>query len=140
MKKLLMVVLLLSSIQLVAQHEQKIGEAFLRSVQEKNFTLLKPWLGANEKAIQEKWQQVVNNAHRKGFNIKAVTIKKVVTGDLFTKLAMKGIIAVYEYEGKEWDDLLLMVSTDKEMKLVEIPSTTYMFNLNEERRGRNAAD
>jgi ribosomal protein S1 len=140
MKKIFLIMMLFVSTQLFAQNEQKICEAFLKSVQQKDFRLLKPWLGEHAKALQEKWQQVVNNAHRKGFNIKAVTIKKVVNGDILTKQQMKGIVAVYEYDGKEWDDMLLMVSTDKEMKLVEIPLTSYMFKLDEGRRGRNAAD
>lgn len=140
MKRILLVLMLFTSTQLFAQNEQKIAEAFLKSVQQKDFSLLKPWVGENAKTMQEKWQQVVNNAHRKGFNVKSVTIKKIVNGDVFSKLEMKGIIAVYEYEGKDWDDLLLMVSTGKEMKLVEIPLTTYMFKMDAERRGRNSAD
>jgi hypothetical protein len=62
MKKILMALLLLSATPAFAQDEMKIGEAFLKSVQEKNFTLLKPWLGANAKTMQEKWNKVVENA------------------------------------------------------------------------------
>lgn len=140
MKKILMALLLLSATPAFAQDEMKIGEAFLKSVQEKNFTLLKPWLGANAKTMQEKWNKVVENAHRKGFDIKAVKIKKVVPGEKIANLPMKNIIALYDYNGKEWDDLVLMITTDKQPKLAEIPLTSYMFKLEEERRGRNTGD
>lgn len=46
---------------------------------------------------------------------------------------MKSFIAVYEYEGKDQDDLLLMVTIDKKMKLAETPLTSYMFILNKKR-------
>jgi hypothetical protein len=140
MKKILMALLFLSATPVFAQDEMKIGEAFLKSVQEKNFTLLKPWLGANAKTMQEKWNKVVENAHRNGFDIKAVKIKKVVPGEKIAGLPMKNIIALYDYNGKEWDDLVLMITTDKQPKLVEIPLTSYMFKLEEERRGRNTGD
>ena len=140
MKRIMLVFLLFSTTILFAQTEQKLGEAFLKSVQEKNFSLLKPWLGSNAKTMQEKWKQVVENAHRNGFNIKAVKIKNVVAGEQVPNMPMKTIIAIYEYDGKEWDDLVLMMTLGKQPKLVEIPLTYYMFNLDEERRGRNRID
>lgn len=140
MKRILLVFLLLSATTLFAQTEQKLGEAFLKSVQEKNFALLKPWLGKNTKTLQEKWKQVVENAHRNGFDINAVKIKIVMSGEQVPNLPMKTIIAIYEYDGKEWDDLLLMISTGEKPKLVEIPLTSYMFKLDEERRGKNRID
>ncbi|MBK8521739.1 MAG: hypothetical protein WAT20_07780 [Ferruginibacter sp.] len=140
MKKILFVFLLLSATTLFAQTEQKMGEDFLRSVQEKNFALLKPWLGKNAKTMQEKWNQVVENAHRNGFDVKAVKIKFVTAGEQVPNMPMKTIIAVYEYDGKEWDDLVLMITTGKQPKLVEIPLTSYMFKLDEGRRGKNRID
>ncbi len=140
MKSILFVFLLLSATTLFAQTEQKLGEDFLKSVQEKNFALLKPWLGKNAKTMQEKWKQVVENAHRNGFDIKAVKIKFVTAGEQVPNMPMKTIIAIYEYDGKEWDDLVLMISTGKQPKLVEIPLTSYMFKLDEERRGKNRID
>jgi len=137
MKRILLFILLLSSTTVFAQQEQKLCDAFLRSVQEKNFVLLKPWLGANAKTMQEKWQQVVDNAHRPGFDIKLVSIKNVVAGEQVPNMPMKTIIALYDYDGKEWDDLLLMISTGKQVKLVEIPLTSYMFKLDDQRRGKN---
>ncbi|MBK8610079.1 MAG: hypothetical protein IPL84_09050 [Chitinophagaceae bacterium] len=129
-----------SATQLFAQDELKLSEAFLKSVQEKNFALMKPWLGQNVNAMKEKWQQVVNNAHRGGFDIKLVKIKNIVPGRQIPNLPMKSIIAVYEYDGKDWDDLLLMITMDKKIKLVEIPLSSYMFALNEGRRGKNIKD
>jgi len=140
MKRILFVLLLLSATPVFAQSEQKISEAFLKSVQEKNFTLLKPWLGRNAKTMQEKWNQVVENAHRNGFDIKAVKIKIVMMGEQVPNLPMKSIIAIYEYDGKEWDDLLLMITTGQQPKLAEIPLTSYMFKLDEARRGKNRID
>ena len=140
MKRLLFVFLLLSATTLFAQTEQKLGEAFLKSVQEKNFALLKPWLGKNTKSLQEKWKQVVENAHRNGFDIKAVKIKYVMLGEQVPNMPMKTIIAIYELDGKEWDDLVLMISTGEKPKLLEIPLTSYMFMLDEQRRGKNRID
>lgn len=140
MKRILFVLLLLSATTLFAQTEQKLGEAFLKSVQEKNFSLLKPWLGKNTKSLQEKWKQVVENAHRNGFDINAVKIKNVMMGEQVPNMPMKTIIAIYEYDGKEWDDLVLMMTTGKQPKLAEIPLTSYMFKLDEERRGKNRID
>ena len=137
MKRILLFILLLSSTTVFAQQEQKLCDAFLTSVKEKNFALLKPWLGANAKTMQEKWQQVVDNAHRPGFDIKLVSIKNVVAGEQVPNMPMKTIIALYDYDGKEWDDLLLMISTGKQVKLVEIPLTSYMFKLDDQRRGKN---
>jgi len=140
MQRILLVLLLFSATPVFAQPEQKIGEAFLKSVQEKNFTLLKPWLGRNAKTMQEKWNQVVENAHSNGFDIKAVKIKYVMSGEQVPNLAMKSIIAIYEYDGREWDDLLLMITTGRQPKLAEIPLTSYMFKLDEARRGKNRID
>lgn len=137
MKKILLIIFLVSSTTVFAQQEQKLCDAFLKSVQDKNFSLLKPWLGANAKTMQEKWLQVVNNAHRPGLDIKSISIKKVVAGEQVPNMPMKTIVALYEYDGKEWDDLLLMISTGKQIKLIEIPLTSYMFKLDEERRGKN---
>lgn len=140
MKRLLLVFLLLSSTQLFAQTEQNLCDDFLKSVQEKNFALLKPWLGKNAKTIQEKWKLVIENAHRDGFDIKAVKIRNVMRGEQVPNMPVKTIIAIYEYNGKEWDDIVLMITTDKKAKLAEIPLTSYMFKLDEERRGRNRID
>jgi len=140
MKRILLVFLLLSATPLFAQPEQKLSEAFLKSVQEKNFALLKPWLGRNAKTMQTKWKEVVENAHRNGFDIKAVKIKMVMSGEQVPNLPMKTIIAIYEYDGKEWDDLLLMITTAQQPKLAEIPLTSYMFILDEQRRGKNRID
>ncbi len=140
MKKILFVFLLLSATTLYAQTEQKLCEDFLKSVKTKNFALLKPWLGKNAKTMQEKWKQVVENAHRNGFDIKAVKIKVVIPGEQVPNMPMKTIIAIYEYDGKEWDDLLLMISTGKQPKLIEFPLTSYMFKLDEDRRGKNRID
>mgnify|MGYP000903314092 FL=1 len=137
MKRILLFILLLSSTTVFAQQEQKLCDAFLTSVKEKNFALLKPWLGDNAKTMQEKWQQVVDNAYRPGFDIKLVSIKNVVAGEQVPNMLMKTIIALYDYDGKEWDDLLLMISTGKQVKLVEIPLTSYMFKLDDQRRGKN---
>lgn len=140
MKRILLVFLLFSSGTLFAQTEQKLCDDFLRSVQGKNFALLKPWLGSNAKTMQEKWKQVVENAHRNGFDIKAVTVKKIIPGEEVPNVPMKTIIAIYEYDGKEWDDLVLMITSGQKPKLVEIPLTSYMFKLVEERRGKNRKD
>ena len=140
MKRILFVFLLLSATTLCAQTEQKLGEAFLKSVQEKNFSLLKPWLGKKTKPLEEKWKQVVENAHRNGFDIMAVKIKVVMPGEQVPNMPLKSIIAIYEYDGKEWDDLVLMITTGKQQKLAEIPLTSYMFKLDEGRRGKNRID
>ena len=140
MKRILFIFLLLAATNLFAQTEQKLGDVFLKSVQEKNFALLKPWLGKNANTLQEKWKQVVENAHRKGFDIMAVKIKVVTQGEQVLNMPMKTIIAIYDYDGKEWDDLVLMISTGKQLKLVEIPLTSYMFKLDEGRRGKNRID
>jgi hypothetical protein len=125
---------------LFAQTEQKLGEAFLKSVQENNFSLLKPWLGGNTKTMHKKWEQVVENAHRNGFDINAVKIKNTMYGEQVPNSPMKTVIVIYEYNGKEWDDLVLMMTTGNKPKLAEIPLTGYMFTLNEERRGKNRID
>lgn len=132
--------LIFASAQLFAQTETELANAFLKSVQDKNFELLKPWLGPNVKIMQIKWQKIVNNAHREGFNVMQLKIKKIERGQQIPDLPVKSIIAVYEYNGKEWDDLLLMITTDANIKLAEIPLTNYMFTLDEERRGKNRKD
>lgn len=140
MKKFILLISLFASAHVFAQTETELANAFLKSVQEKNFELLKPWLGPNVKIMQEKWQKIVNNAHRDGFNVKDIKIKEVLPGGQIPDMPVKSIIAVYKYDGKEWDDLLLMITTDEKIKLAEIPLTSYMFTLNEERRGNNIKD
>lgn len=140
MKKLILLLSFFTSAQIFAQTETELANAFLKSVQEKNFELLTPWLGPNVKIMQVKWQNIVNNAHRQGFNIKDVKIKEVLPGRQIPDMPVKSIIAVYKYDGKEWDDLLLMTGPDGQVKLAEIPLTSYMFMLNEERRGNNIKD
>ena len=140
MKKLILLLSLFASVHVFAQTETELANAFLKSVQDKNFDLLKPWLGPNVKIMRQKWQKIVNNAHRQGFDIKDVKIKEVLPGRQIPDLPVKSIIAVYKYDGKEWDDLLLMITTDEKIKLAEIPLTSYMFTLNEERRGKNIKD
>jgi hypothetical protein len=83
---------------------------------------------------------VVENAHRNGFEINAVKIKNVMSGEQIPSIPMKTVIAIYEYDGKEWDDLVLMITTGKQQKLAEIPLTSYMFKPDEERRGKNRID
>ena len=101
---------------------------------------MKPWLGHNSKAFKEKWQQVIDNATQAGLDLKSISIKRVEQGEKIPGLPMESVIAVYEYDGKEWDDLLLMVTVDKNIKLVEIPLSSYMFALYEGRRGKNIKD
>lgn len=140
MKKILTVLLLFNASFVFAQAELQLAETFLRSVQEKKFSLMKPWLGANASKMEGKWKQVVEQAHREGFSIAKVKIKKIIPGEQIPGLPLKSIIAIYEYDDKEWDDLLLMITMDKSVKLVEIPVTSYMFMLNDERRGKNTRD
>lgn len=140
MKNIFVALLLLATTPLFAQTEKQLCETFLKSVQDKNFALLKPLLGDNVSSLKTKWQQVVNNAHRDGFDVKAVKIKSVVAGQQLPGLPMKSIIAIYEYNGVAWDDLLLMITTSRELKLIEIPLSSNMFILNEDRRGKNIED
>lgn len=140
MKKIFFLLLLFYASHVYAQTELKLAETFLKSVQEKKFSLMKPWLGANARNMEEKWKQVAEQAHREGFNIASVTIKKIIPGEQIPGLPLKSIIAVYEYDNKEWDDLMLMITLDKTIKLAEIPVTSYMFMLNDERRGKNIRD
>lgn len=140
MKKILTVLLLFNASFVFAQAELQLAENFLRSVQEKKFSLMKPWLGHNAVKMEEKWKQVVEQAHREGFSIATVKIKKIIPGEQIPGLPLKSIIAIYEYDDKEWDDLLLMITMDKSVKLAEIPVTSYMFMLNDERRGKNTRD
>ncbi len=140
MKKILTLLLLFNVSFVFAQAELQLAENFLKSVQEKKFSLMKPWLGPNAVKMEEKWKQVVEQAHREGFSIATVKIKKIIPGEQIPGLPLKSIIAIYEYDDKEWDDLLLMITMDKSVKLAEIPVTSYMFMLNDERRGKNTRD
>ena len=140
MKKLILLLSLFASTHILAQSDTELANAFLKSVQEKNFDLLKPWLGPNVKIMQQKWQKIVNNAHRQGFDIKDVKIKEVLAGRQIPDLPVKSIIAVYKYDGKEWDDILLMITPGDKITLAEIPLTSHMFMLDEERRGNNIKD
>jgi len=140
MKKILFLLVLFNASQVFAQAELQLAETFLRSVQEKKFSLLKPWLGNNAAKLEGKWKQVVEQAHREGFKIASVKIKKIIPGEQIPGLPLKSIIAIYEYDDKEWDDLVLMITMDKSIKLAEIPVTSYMFILNDERRGKNTRD
>ena len=140
MKKILTLLLLFKASFVLAQAELQLAETFLRSVQEKKFSLMKPWLGNNAAKMEGKWKQVVEQAHREGFTISSVKIKKIIPGEQIPGLPLKSIIAIYEYDDKEWDDLLLMITMDKSVKLAEIPVTSYMFMLNDERRGKNTRD
>lgn len=140
MRKFLLFILLFSAVQSFAQDELNLSEAFLKSVQEKKFSVLKPWVGPNTKSLQEKWQQVVDNSHRDGFDIKSIKIDRIIAAKQVPNLPAKFFIAVYQYDGKEWDDLLLLVSKEKKIKLVDIPLSSYMFGLNEDRRGKNLRD
>lgn len=128
---------ILLQLYVCSQPETKLAEAFLQSLQNKNFALLKPYLGKNAKMIETKWKQVAANITKAAFDIKHVKIDRVELSDPIPNMPVRMLVATYKYHEKEWDDLSLMVNTGTVKSLIDIPNTSYMFMQNEDRRGRN---
>lgn len=122
------------------QTQMQFAEIFLKSIREKNFELLKPFHDTRNTRLKQKWQGVVENAYREGFDLDQVKIVSVVEGQKIPDLPLKAIIILYKYKDQEWDDLLLLITTDKKFIFMEIPLDSEVFMLNENRRGRNLED
>lgn len=160
---LLSTVLLLTISFCYSQPENKLAAAFVQSIAKNNFKLLDPYLmdlatakslypnefkkmtpakqaaaiAGSRNQMMTKWKKVVENAKQNKIDFNKLTIKQVLSSPLeFPQ--MNSLLVTYEYKGVEWDDLLLIVSKKGTANyIVELPTNTAMFALNEDGNGKN---
>lgn len=150
-----------------SQPEKKLAEAFIQSVAKNNFKLLDPFItnskiaknlfGAefnkmtpakqaeaikkNKISLQSKWARVVNNAKENKIDFSKVQVKQALTGPIEGNNLLSSMLVTYLYNGVEWDDLFFIINKQGAGKyIIDIPSDTRMFALNEDRRGKNLKD
>lgn len=150
-----------------AQPEKKLAEAFVHSVAKNNFQLLDPYLlnavsaktlfGAefgkmtpakqaeaitkSKSQLQNKFTTAVSNAKENKIDFNKVQVQQVLLGPIEGSESLNSMLITYQYNGVEWDDLFLIVNKTGGTKyIIDLPSDTRMFALNEDRRGKNLTD
>lgn len=166
-KHLLILILISIGIISYSQSEKKLAEAFIQSVAKNNFQLLDPYLvnAASAKTVfgnefikmpaakqaeaikkyksqlQKKWNNVINNAKENKIDFNKVQLQQVLPGPIEGSEALNSLLITYQYTGTEWDDLLLIINKKGNSKyIIELPTDTRMFALNEDSRGKNLKD
>ncbi len=147
-----------------SQPEKKLANAFVQSVDKNNFQLLKPYLVTVNVAktyfgleftkmsiskqkerivklnneLQKKWTKVVANAKQKKIDFNRLQLKQVLQTIIEENIFLNFLLVTYNYNNYEWDDLTLIVNKAGTAKyLIDIPSNTSIFLLDESKRGKN---
>jgi hypothetical protein len=141
----------------IAQLEQELATAFIESLKQKKFALLKPYIAdlatfkkmagnelkgkkdadilrmvnfSNNK-ISQRWNACLQKV--KLMDLSQLRIEKVVSAPLFEGKPMKGMAIVYNYNGKKWDDLTFVVLPfENKLYIQESPSGTEAFLMDDE--------
>lgn len=163
-KQLFILLVLLHAILSYGQTEKKLAEAFIESIAKNNFTLLNEYLlntkaaknlfstefqkksvsqqtemmRLNKISIQRKWSKVVSNAKDHAIDFTKVQVTQILPGPIKGSNDLKSLLVTYKYKDVEWDDLLFIVNKQGASRfIIDIPSNTTMFSLDEEKRGKN---
>jgi hypothetical protein len=167
LKKYLLAAGILIALTGYGQPEKKLAAAFIQSVAKNNFSLLEPYLlnAAAAKTLygnefnkmppakqteaitkmraqlKNKWTVVVNNAKTSAIDFSKLQLNQVVTAPVEGNKLINALVASYLYNGKEWDDIFLIVNAKgPSLYISEIPSQTSVFTMNESRQGKNLRD
>lgn len=167
MRYLFIMLIWLNAFAASSQPEKKLAEAFIQSIATTNFKLLEPYIynapiakkifgsefgkmppakqfeaiKRNKTSLQNKWEKVVANAKENKIDFNKVHIKQVLSGRIEGNNFLNSLLATYEYNNTEWDDLLFIINSKGISKyIVDIPNNTAMFAMNESRRGRNVKE
>ena len=161
----LLIVLLVESCN--DSQPKKLEDAFILSLQENNFDLLKNYLpdekfykslgdkvpqgndaeikkiiAGKHEEIKAAWQNTFFNAAEKKIDLNKLVIKEVIYYDPFPDdETNEAMIINYEYKGSAWDDLQFIVSRKTgKILLLGIPTPTRAFSMQEkELRASNEA-
>ncbi len=167
-KKFLMIlILIIGCLFSYGQPEKKLAEAFIQSVAKNNFQLLNPYIfnasaaknifgkefnqmtpakkieaiKKNKSTLESKWLTVVSNAKSNKIDFSKLQIKQVLSGPIKGADLLHSLLVTYQYNGVEWDDLFFIVNKQGVSKfIIDLPSNTDMFTLDEGRREGNLKD
>ncbi len=131
----------------------ELGASFLSSLQQGQFGLLEKFIptiafykslgkemaGRSDKEIgrvrdqnkarlKENWQQILQRVRKDGIEMKAVLIRETLVYEIIPGKPMQGMVVVYGYKGRDYDDLSLIVHQQAgKTWLLEIPNSTRVF-------------
>jgi len=133
-----------------------LEDAFIRSLQKNNFELLSPYLPDRDfynsveekeparsrtqvdlslvesrKRIKDEWESILNNVKEKKIDLSAVVLKEVLYFNPFTDNRVNEAMVInYEYQGKRWDDLQLIIGRVKnKICILSIPNPIRVFSM-----------
>ncbi len=133
----------------------ELGTSFLSSLQQGQFGLLEKFIPTlafykslgkemagrsdkeigqvreqNKSRLKENWQQILQRVRRDGIDLTAVLIRETLVYEIIPGKPMQGMVVVYGYKGRDYDDLSLIVhqQTGKTW-LLEIPNPTRVFKM-----------
>lgn len=128
--------------------------AFIQSLKDGEFKILEPYFATREvyrsvatdstsksglevdsflsqsnQRLKDSWDKILATVKRKNIDPGKVVIKETFLFDPFGKGKVQAMVVVYEYEGKTWDDLTIIVKqNDQKISLLEIPNPTDVFS------------
>jgi hypothetical protein len=134
-----------------------LGESFLSSLQLGKFgplekfiptvafykSLGKEMAGRSDKEIgqlrdqstarlKENWKQIFERVRKDGIDLAGILIRETLVYDIMPGKPMQGMVVVYEYKGREYDDLSLIVNQQPgKIWLLEIPNSTRIFKMDD---------
>ncbi|HRG23042.1 MAG TPA: hypothetical protein PLL23_01570 [Chitinophagaceae bacterium] len=134
-----------------------LGESFLSSLQLGKFgplekfiptvafykSLGKEMAGRSDKEIgqlrdqstarlKENWKQILERVRKDGIDLAEVLIRETLVYDIMPGKPMQGMVVVYGYKGREYDDLSLIVNQQPgKTWLLEIPNSTRIFKMDD---------
>lgn len=153
----LLILLIMCLVVNTGYTQTKLDSAFIRSLQKGDFNQLKPFLPTralykslekdnpqktdaaidafllkNTARLKENWNKVLQNIRSNKLNLKQVNPRETLLHPLQPGSPVLGLVLVYEYGGKLFDDFTLIVSmyADKTW-LLEIPNPTSFLQLRE---------
>lgn len=137
--------------------QTKLDSAFIRSLQKGDFNQLKPFLPTrslykslekgkpqkndaaidaflvkNTARLKENWNKILHNIRTNKLNLKQVAPRETLLHPIQPGSPVEGLVLVYEYGGKLFDDFILIVTRYAEKTwLLEIPNPTSFLQLRE---------
>lgn len=142
------------------------AEVFIRSLKENKFELLEPhfatkevykavttskettdsfidsFIVKNNERFKKDWSKVAETIKQKSIDLSKLKIKEWLVYNPFKgeNKNVKGGVLVYEYDGKTWDDLMLLVGeVNGKTHLLQIPNPTRMFSFSDSSLGNVAS-
>jgi len=86
------------------------------------------FLSRNNQKLEKDWQQINATIKEKIIDPEKIVIKEKIVYNPYRQSSMQAMIIVYEYNGKTWDDLTMLIHQKNDTTyLLDIPNPTRVF-------------